>query len=84
LDIFDKDRLVLIKVIHDDGKICEFVEYASVSSFLMERDRKKKDPKMMKDKRDELHVTGQENINNSTSRLTRLCRKHSFEPVKAF
>ena len=42
----DKGRL--IKVIHDDdGKICEFVEYASVSSFLMERGRKKKDPKMM-------------------------------------
>jgi hypothetical protein len=41
-------------VIHDDGKICEFVKYALVSSFLMERGRKKKDPKMMKDKRDEL------------------------------
>ena len=41
------DRGVLIKVIHDDGKICEFVEYASVSSFLMERGNEKKDPKMM-------------------------------------
>jgi len=41
------DKGILIKVIHDDGKICEFVEYASVDSFLMERSRKKKDPKMM-------------------------------------
>jgi hypothetical protein len=40
------DRAVLIKVIHDDRKICEFVEYASISSF-MERGKKKKDPKMM-------------------------------------
>jgi hypothetical protein len=40
------DRGVLIKVIHDNGKICEFVEYASISSF-MERGKKKKDPKMM-------------------------------------
>ena len=47
------DGGVLIKVIHGDGKLCEFVEYVSswnmpsVSSFLMERGRKKKDPKMM-------------------------------------
>jgi hypothetical protein len=40
------DRGVLIKVIHEGGKICEFVEYASISSF-MERGKKKKDPKMM-------------------------------------
>jgi hypothetical protein len=40
------DRGALIKVIHDDRKICEFVEYASISSF-MERGKKKKDPKMM-------------------------------------
>ena len=42
------DRGLLIKVIHDNGKICEFVEYASVSSFLMERGKKKRDPKMIK------------------------------------
>lgn len=41
------DKGILIKVFHGDGKICEFVEYASVSSFLMERGKKKKDPKMM-------------------------------------
>lgn len=40
------DKGILIKVIHADEKICEFVEYASVSSF-MERSKKKKDPKMM-------------------------------------
>jgi hypothetical protein len=40
------DRGELIKVIHNDGKICEFVEYASISSF-MERGKKKKDPQMM-------------------------------------
>jgi hypothetical protein len=39
------DKGVLIKVIHHDGKICEFVEYASVSSFLMERGKKKKTKK---------------------------------------
>ena len=41
------DKGVLIKAIHDDGKICEFVEYASVDSFLNERGKKKKDPKMI-------------------------------------
>lgn len=51
------DRGVLIKVIHDDGKICEFVEYASVSSFLMERGKRKKDPKMM-----DCPVCGQEGL----------------------
>jgi hypothetical protein len=36
----ENDRGVLIKVIHDDRKICEFVEYASISSFV-ERGEKK-------------------------------------------
>jgi hypothetical protein len=28
------DKGTLIKVIHDDGNICEFVEYPSISTFL--------------------------------------------------
>jgi hypothetical protein len=39
-----RDKGTLIKVIHDDGSICEFVEYPSVSTFLV---RGSKDPKIM-------------------------------------
>ncbi len=41
------DNGTLINVIHKNGKVCEFVEYPSVSSFLMKRQKKLKDPKIM-------------------------------------
>lgn len=40
------DKGILIKVFHDDGKICDFVEYPSLSTFL-NRTNRKKDPKIM-------------------------------------
>ena len=38
------DKGTLIKVIHDDGNICEFVEYPSISTFL-DRNKKQQNPK---------------------------------------
>lgn len=40
------DRGTLIKVFHNDGKMCEFVEYSSITTFL-ERKKRIKDPKLM-------------------------------------
>jgi hypothetical protein len=40
------DRGTLVKVFHDNGKICEFVKYLSMSTFL-DRKKRKRDPKSM-------------------------------------
>jgi hypothetical protein len=40
------DKGTLIKVMHDDGSVCDFEEYASIDSFL-NRKNKEKNPKMM-------------------------------------
>jgi hypothetical protein len=39
------DKGVLIKVIHDDGSVCDFEEYPSIDSFLS-RQKKKREPKI--------------------------------------
>lgn len=41
------DKGILCKVFHDNGQVCEFVEYQSLSIFL-EREKRKKDKKSMK------------------------------------
>ncbi len=41
------DNSILIKVIHNDGKICEFVEYPSITTFFNRKKRRERDPKMM-------------------------------------
>lgn len=40
------DNGTLIKVVHDDGSVCEFEEYPSVTTFF-NRKRRKRDPQMM-------------------------------------
>jgi len=40
------DKGILIKVFHDDGKLCKFVEYSSLSIFL-DRSKRKKNPVLM-------------------------------------
>jgi hypothetical protein len=39
--------ITLIKVMHDDGSVCDFEEYPSIDSFL-NRKKKERNPKMMK------------------------------------
>jgi predicted RNA-binding Zn-ribbon protein involved in translation (DUF1610 family) len=39
------DKGILIKVMHDDGSICDFVEYPSISSFFLDRTKRKRNPK---------------------------------------
>jgi hypothetical protein len=41
------DKGTLIKVMHDDGAICEFEEYSSVTTFLNRNERIERDPKLM-------------------------------------
>jgi endogenous inhibitor of DNA gyrase (YacG/DUF329 family) len=41
------DKGTLINVMHDDGSICDFVEYPSISSFFLDRTKKKRDPKII-------------------------------------
>jgi hypothetical protein len=40
------DKGTLIKVMHDDGSVCDFEEYPSIDSFL-NRQKKERNPKMM-------------------------------------
>jgi hypothetical protein len=41
------DKGTLIKVIHDDGSVCEFEEYSSVTTFFNRNKRRERDPKIM-------------------------------------
>jgi hypothetical protein len=41
------DKGTLVRVTHEDGSVCEFEEYPSVSTFFYRNKTRKRDPKMM-------------------------------------